>query len=321
MRSFFVASVLVPVIANSLSFACTYVPPTGAPSVAASSGQGGTSSSSAGGDGLGGKGGSGGQGGGGGNAGNGGIGAGGSGAGGNGAGGNGGGGGETSLTLEWVSFSDGSFDMGSTQALPEQPVHGVTVAAFDVTRTEITVAEYLHCVQAGPCSLPGVLSTDCYWNQSGFLDYPINCVSWEQSVAFCEWVGGRLPSEAEWEYAARSAGQAMTYPWGEDSPTCDLTVAVGCALTIPQPVCSKPLGNTFDGLCDMAGNVHEWVQDSWHNDYNGAPTDGSAWEGTTIRILRGGTFNSGSFQLRTSWRNLRQSQTSQHITAGFRCAR
>lgn len=298
-------------ITNGVISACTYVPPTAA-NVAGAGGSGsGSSSSGLVGEGGGGAGGNGS-----------GVGGGGGGAGGEGGGvETGGGGSAPEIFLDWVGIPSGAFEMGSTASVLEQPIHYVTIPGFELTRAEITVAEYMQCVSAGACLPPANINPSCYWPQPGFEQYPVNCVSWDNSAAFCKWAGARLPSEAEWEYAARSSGQLNTFPWGADTPTCDYAVMLNCALTTPEPVCTKLLGHTVEGLCDMAGNVYEWVQDSWHVDYNGAPVDGSAWEGTTQRMVRGGGFNSSFNQIRTSWRALRYNPTHNDIPIGFRCAR
>ena len=122
----------------------------------------------------------------------------------------------------------------------------------------------------------------------------MNYIDWQQAVDFCMWAGGRLPSEAEWEYAARSGGQHIIYPWGDEDATCAYAVMYegghGCGTDRTMVVCSKTDGNTLQGLCDIAGNVNEWVRDTWHDTYDGAPGDGSAWEdGGTDRVARGGS--------------------------------
>jgi formylglycine-generating enzyme required for sulfatase activity len=199
--------------------------------------------------------------------------------------------------LVWVPIPGGTFQMGSPDGVgedDEHPQHEVTVPDFEILQTEVTVAQYEECVEEGECTEPMPDGYDpgdewvekCAWIADDTAWRPIDCVDWSQAVAFCEWVGGRLPTEAEWEYAARSAGQDDTYPWGEDEPTCDLCVMdeVGgisyyaCEEGVAWPVCSKPLGNTEHELCDMSGNVSEFVQDCYHYDYVGAPDDGSAWE-------------------------------------------
>ena len=139
-------------------------------------------------------------------------------------------------------------------------------------------------------------------------------MDWEHAVEYCTFAGGRLPSEAEWEYAARSGGQDIIYPWGNQEATCDYAVMFGygpgiddpygCGLHHEWPVCSKPAGNTAQGLCDMAGNVWEWLQDCRHDDYVGAPADGSAWEDPPgcYRMERGGGWDYSAYRQRASFR-------------------
>ena len=184
------------------------------------------------------------------------------------------------------------------------PVHEVTVPSFHMLKTEVTVAQYRECVTAGSCTAPSTPWPQCNWNDPSYERHPANCVTWQQSADFCAWAGGRLPSEAQWEYAASSGGQNIPHPWGNEEATCDYAVmhggseywelGSGCGTARTWPVCSKPAGNTYQGLCDMIGNADEWIQDVWHRNYDGAPADGSAWEETpsyeTGRVIRGGSY-------------------------------
>jgi len=209
----------------------------------------------------------------------------------------------------------------------EQPIHTVTVPTFELLATEVTVSEYRACVVMGGCSKPGS-GYSCNWDIPGYEEHPVNCVDWYQAVAFCSWAGGRLPSESEWEYAARGRGQAILYPWGNEEATCDYAVmgdaphTRGCTMNSTWPVCSKVAGNTDQGLCDMSGNVWEWVQDWYHADYNGAPVDGSAWEypRAIYRGIRGGCFDSGEFLVRAAIRH-HHAPDFHNAPLGFRCAR
>jgi formylglycine-generating enzyme required for sulfatase activity len=207
--------------------------------------------------------------------------------------------------IEWVTIPGGSFMMGSNEGLDnEKPRHRVTVKPFQMAKTLVTNNQYQACVQAGACTAPAdygdVLKGD---------DQPVLGVDWNQAKAFSEWAGGRLPSEAEWEYTARSAGKEQKYPWGDAEATCEKAVISsggdGCGRNATWPVCSKPAGNTQQGLCDMAGNAWEWTQDWYHDSYNGAPTDGSAWEipRGSLRVYRGGSANYLSDHARSSYRN------------------
>jgi iron(II)-dependent oxidoreductase len=213
----------------------------------------------------------------------------------------------------------------SSASADEKPEHPVTVDPFEMQRTEVTVRQYGECVTAGSCTEPGT-GDQANWNDPGYEDHPVNYTDWHQAVNFCTWAGGRLPSEAEWEYAARSGGQDITYPWGNDAATCTYAVmnegGWGCGTDRTWAVCSKPDGNTAQGLCDMAGNVWEWVQDWYHSDYTGAPTDGSAWvvPSGTSRVARGGGFGLPAAGLRAAKRG-GEGPAVRHYGLSFRCAR
>ena len=158
--------------------------------------------------------------------------------------------------------------MGSTDGgSDEKPVHRVTIKSFLMSKTEVTVGQYRKCVEAGTCTTDGFTKySSCNWDKSYRNGYPINCVDWNQARTFANWAGGDLPSEAEWEYAARG-GQGYKYAGSND----------------PDQVAwrgrTKPVGgkkkNGF-GLYDMSGNVYEWVLDEYKDSYSGAPRDGSA---------------------------------------------
>jgi formylglycine-generating enzyme required for sulfatase activity len=228
--------------------------------------------------------------------------------------------------LDWVFIPGGSFQMGSTTGEPrEEPVHSVTVPTFEMTQTEVTVAQYGACVDVSVCTVPGSGGTYDNWGVAGRENHPVNRVDWNQSVAFCVWVGGRLPSESEWEYAASNGASKNMYPWGGETATCDYAVmyegGYGCGTGFTMDVCSKPAGNTSHGLCDMSGNVWEWVQDWRHDNYTGAPADGSAWDDSGLyRVKRGGSFNAGADMLRASFRG-GGTPSFQDSYVGFRCGR
>jgi len=236
----------------------------------------------------------------------------------------------SSLEFEWIDISGGTFDMGSPDLVgndDEHPQHSVTVPEFDMTRSEITIHQYSQCVGDSICTAPEE-GEACNWGLAGRDNFPANCVSWTQAGAFCAWAGGRLPTEAEWEYAARG-GVNLIYPWGDDAATCDYAVmsdfdagGPGCGTGETMAACSKPAGETALGLCDMAGNVMEWVQDQYHDSYTGAPDDGSAWTdlASTERVMRGGGYQDTANQVRAAsrmWGN----EATQADAVGFRCAR
>lgn len=246
---------------------------------------------------------------------------------------------DTGVQLKWISLPKGSYKMGSEAGNPEErPVHTVSISAFEVTKSEITVDQYRACVQAGVCEEPqriyqicenpmGFGCTDtCNYGRPGYENHPVNCIPWPQAKAFSDWSGGRLPTEAEWEYLARSGGKDWSYPWGDNHPTCE-EVGVGkmdedCgSRRTTFPVCSKPKGNSRQGVCDLGGNVLEWTEDVWHDNYNGAPSDGSAWAGTSYRrVVRGGGWTMDSESVRASYR-YNNPQDTAYSRIGFRVVR
>ena len=240
--------------------------------------------------------------------------------------------------LSWALLYGGTFLQGSESALSpasysETPAHDVTMPQFEMMTTEVTTSQYAQCVLADVCVEPLVAYGDgsaknCNWLVWGREDHPVNCVNVSEAEAYCAWIEARLASESEWEYAARSCGQDNEYPWGDEDPCCDLAVmnAIdtddGCDLGHTWPVCSKPAGNTEQALCDMAGNVKEWVQDCWYRDYYGAPTDGSAWVVGSCEdnVLRGGGCSNLNIGIRTRTRAYNPS-FGRGDYMGFRCAR
>lgn len=233
---------------------------------------------------------------------------------------------ESDLGIEWVHIPIGLFDMGSASGdIDEQPIHPTHVFPFAMSKSEVTVEQYHLCVEKSSCSRPSNEADCAYWIE-GQDQHPVDCVTWEQADEFCSCISARLPSEAEWEYAARSGGANIAYPWGSTPATCQRAVMFeagpGCGSGGTEPVCSKPDGHTVQGLCDMAGNAAEWVQDWYHDSYIDAPEDGSAWEDPPgqSRVIRGGGFYDQPGGLRTTRRNLMRPSTAER-GVGFRCVR
>ncbi len=199
-----------------------------------------------------------------------------------------------SAPIEWIRIPGGSFMMGAPD-LGAEPVHRVELKTFEMAKTKVTVEQYRACVAAGRCTEPG-RGPDCNWERPGRGNHPVNCVDWEQARTFSAWAGGRLASESEWEYAARSGGRDWLYPWGNEEATCERAAmkngGPGCDADTSWPVCAKPKGNSVHGLCDLAGNSWEWVADSFQDSYEGAPADGRAWEDPRqpSRVFRGGSW-------------------------------
>jgi eukaryotic-like serine/threonine-protein kinase len=232
-----------------------------------------------------------------------------------------------------VYVPEGEFLMGSEDAdadSDEKPRHPVYLDAFWIYQTEVTNGMYRQCVEKGACQLPG--NTTFYQNQN-YADHPVVYVSWFDAVAYCQWAGGQLPTEAQWEKAARGTGGSK-YPWGDSPITgrkanfCDSNCELSWADTRQDDGFSRtsPVGSFPDGASpydalDMAGNVWEWVAD-WYNStyYSRSPyTNPIGQASGTDRVLRGGSWNSDERHLRVSFRNWNL-PASWDGNRGFRCA-
>ncbi len=238
--------------------------------------------------------------------------------------------------ISWILHEEGTFQQGNSNTdseyYNETPDHQVSVKGFYIARTETTVAQFRACVTAGACSEPFNEDDHCNYFATDREKHPVNCVSLAHAESFCAWTGGRLPSESEWEYAARGGGSDVEFPWGGEPAGCERAVSwdgnrsvlPGCGSEMTWPVCSRSLGNTPRGLCDMAGNVEEWVPDWYHGNYEDAPGDGGVWvdQGVAIsRVVRGGSylFAAAGTGLRTRARHY-SNETARPDTIGFRCA-
>ena len=220
-----------------------------------------------------------------------------------------------------VNVSAGTFPMGCNAATDlecradEKPQHNVTLPAFDIDKTEVTQAQYLACVKAGKCTYP-----KCPWDPCAQPDIPIACVKHAQALDYCSWAGKRLPSEAEWEKAARGT-DGRKFPWGNAPITCDLANMNGCGDT-RWSVGSKPMNASPYGALDMAGNVVEWTNDFYDPGYYAVsppsapvgPKDGTEYCG------RGGGFKSDPIWHCTGSRDLYEPPYIK-VSMGFRCAK
>lgn len=221
--------------------------------------------------------------------------------------------------------------------LDEAPAHTVTLDAFYIDQYEVTNARYAACVAAGACRPPRAIRSytrEVYYGDPRYDDYPVVLLSWYQALNYCRWRGARLPTEAEWEKAARGT-DGRRYPWGD---VFDGTRANFCDRNCPYewaspseddgyadtaPVGSYPEGVSPYGAYDMAGNVWEWVADWYDADYYAAsPVENPQGPATGLyRVVRGGAWFSVGSSLRTTYRLRNVPTATYHLTGGFRCAR
>jgi formylglycine-generating enzyme required for sulfatase activity len=214
-----------------------------------------------------------------------------------------------------IHFSGESFAMGS-DAGPndERPPWIASVAGFSLDETEVTVSAYLACVAANRCK-PTIDAPDCNASDKEKGNHPINCVTFGDAKTYCEWVDKRLPTEAEWELAARGGKQQRRYPWGNAAPANQLCWHRGGSSERGTcPVGSLPAGNTPEGLADMAGNVWEWTTGRYCTYNTSNCTD-------ERRVARGGSWASTDPALVTNSVRNENYESDRGASRGFRCAR
>ncbi|MDA0336517.1 MAG: SUMF1/EgtB/PvdO family nonheme iron enzyme [bacterium] len=235
---------------------------------------------------------------------------------------------------ESVTMTDIITEATAPRTQDEQPVHTVALDGYFIDKYEVTNAQYVAFVTAGGGEASHY-ADDSNYNAP---QYPVVGVSWFDAEKYCDWAGLRLPTEAEWEKAARGT-DGRTYPWGSGTNFMRANFRAGHLSRFPElglsqslefhppraeiaPVGSHPSGVSPYGVHDMAGNVYEWVADWYDEDYYGVspdhnptgPSSGSA------RVYRGGSwyFNFGS--LRAADRNRAEPSDRRSLSLGFRCA-
>lgn len=242
----------------------------------------------------------------------------------------------------WVTVPAGEFMFGCNTwadrlcGPDEMPPTRVHLDAFQIERTEVTVAAYRACVEAGACTADNLDShgleevklepiDKCNYGREGRDDHPINCLSYEQAAGYCRHLGGRLPTEAEWEKAAGGA-DAWPFPTGDATISCEKAVMSesgdGCGRGTTWPVGSKEKGVSPFGAVDMAGNVREWVADYYEPSHRSVleknptgPTEG------TLRITRGGSWRDPAARLLRTSARFKTAPANHAIEVGFRCVK
>ena len=239
---------------------------------------------------------------------------------------------------EMVLIPSGKFWMGSNVGeQDERPLHLVELSAFYMDKFEVTNAQYLKCFYEGACDKP---SNTIYFldSTSKYADYPVVYVMWQDAVDFCEWRGARLPTEAEWEKAARGDSR-FDYPWGDEKLDgrklnfCDMNCTnswnsktINDKYAEIAPVGNYESGKTDSGIYDLAGNVWEWVADWYAADYY-AIYDASPFPNPTgpesglFRVLRGGSWYNAERDILVYKRYQLNFQDSGNNQVGFRCAK
>lgn len=219
----------------------------------------------------------------------------------------------TSLPTEWTGED-------------ETPLHQVTLPSYWIDQVEVTNAMYRQCVQAQACTAPKELSSQTrasYFENPDFAAYPVVQVNWAQADTYCQWAGRRLPSEAEWEKAARGTKERL-YPWEGDAignHFANLDIYDDWPNADTTPVGNYPAGAGPYGALDMAGNVYEWTADWYSADfYASSPANQPAGPQTGQgRVIRGGAWSSDPLFLRTASRMSFYPDLATY-DIGFRCA-
>lgn len=213
---------------------------------------------------------------------------------------------------------EGSGEWDHEYKADETPEHKVTLSAFYIDRTEVTNSMYAKCVNAGACVIPSSIEVNPRYYDLNYANYPVVYLTWQSAMDYCAWIGGRLPTEAEWEKAARGTSRRK-YPWKEGYPSA-VNVNAANSVGDTTPVGSYLLGESYYGVLDMAGNVREWVYD-WYSSTSFVEStyiDPVGPAAGTDKVLKGGSYYDTYEHMRVADR-LFHDPNSIGINRGFRC--
>jgi serine/threonine-protein kinase len=220
------------------------------------------------------------------------------------------------------SFLMGSADTDGAAYSDEKPQHTVELDAFWIDQTLVTNGQYALCVAAGACKAPLRFTSnvvDHYYGSKDYAEYPVLYVGWTQAATYCAWAGRQLPTEAEWEKAARGT-DGRIYPWGNTPPEATLANFADTVKDVTR-VGSYPAGASPYGALDMAGNAWQWVADWFTLDYYAASpaVDPTGPQQGTLRVVRGGSYTYDAAGIRSAYRSGKDPDTASYDLS-FRCA-
>jgi len=223
--------------------------------------------------------------------------------------------------MEMVYVPASIFMMGTDKmGDDEQPMHEVYLDGYWIDKFEVSNGQYAECVAEGECKQPSSIKSntrESYYGNPAYANYPVIWVRWYDAHAYCQWAGGELPSEAQWEKAARGDEDVRTYPWGEGIASSvanyntNDTEPVGIHSNYASPY----------GVLDMAGNVWEWVNDWYEEDYYGSQAEWNNPQGpkaTSYKVIRGGSWHTAEWYVKVSHR-YKDFPAGANNSVGFRC--